>query len=95
MKKVNCIVMYRRVENGYKLESITAKHKISIIPLYNSDKMGDRVYNSFAALYDTVLNYLKANNMYVAKWIDFGATWYDVVYINLDTCQVEQYSYKK
>lgn len=95
MKKINCIVMYRRVENEYKLESITAKHNISIIPLYNSDKMGDRVYNSFAALYDTVLSYLRCNNMYVAKWTDFGTTWYDVDYINLDTCQLDHYAYNK
>lgn len=95
MKKVNCIVMYRRVENGYKLESITVKHKTTIIPLYSSDKMGDRVYNSFAAVYDTVLRWLKANSMYVAKWDDFGATWYDVDFVNLDTYQVEHYGYNK
>lgn len=90
MKKVNCIVFYNQSEPAAPcyLNNITVKCRNgAIIELYNikNDKIDEKHKHAytFHDMYTDVLNFLKSNNFYVKKYIEFNALWYDIDFINL------------
>ena len=100
MKKVTCTVIYSKQDNIYILHAIHVKHKNNNITLYSNkwakvDKKYAYTYNRFNDLYLNILAFLKNNNMYVHKWEEFNATWYNIDFINTYTYSVDRYALKK
>jgi hypothetical protein len=93
MKKVNCIVFYRRIEDQYNLIKVAVKHKHSNIELFNREWTPKFKY--FNNLYRHILLTLKNNNFYVHQWEEFGAKWYDIDFINLDDFTINRYAFSE
>lgn len=89
MKKCNCTVIYRYVEKHYEILKIMIKHKRENISLYTTSEQ----YLLFDEMYSTVLAILKANNFYVHTWKMFKSTWYDIDFIDIETCEINRYPY--
>lgn len=89
MKKCTCTVIYKYVEKRYEILNITVKHKNENIPLYAANEQ----YRFFDEMYSTVLAILKANNFYVHTWKMFKSTWYDIDFIDIETCEINRYPY--
>ena len=98
MKKCNCTVIYRYIYKHYELINITVKHKHDNILLYSekwdkTDRKHCYKYLLFNDLYSDVLSFLKNNNFYVHTWRMFESTWYDIDFIDIETCEINKYSY--
>lgn len=97
MKKVVCTVIYRK--NTNQIYNITVNHQGSITPLVRyseTDNPSPYKYQSFKAMFDSVLAILKNNNMCVGKYERFSAIWYDIQWIDLENpYTINKYAYAK
>ena len=89
MKKCNCTVIYRYNNKHYEPIKIIVKHKHENISLYATSEQ----YRFFDEMYSDILVTLKANNFYVHAWKMFESTWYDIDFIDIETCEISRYPY--
>lgn len=103
MRKVNAIVTYKNEmdDSGawFRFVSMSATPRngenIILVAPSEIEMRHPYKYRNFDALYNSALNLLKNNGFYAAKHTDFGATWYEINFINLDTGAIERHPYHK
>lgn len=84
MKKVTATVIHK----GGRIYNLTANNKGSHTTLLQYDmesSVKPYKYEDFDSMYTSVLQILKQNGMYVAKDRMFGADWYDIMWIDLNS----------
>lgn len=97
MRKVNAIVLYKRSTG--QIYTLTANHNGNLIPLvrYNIGESPEPYkYSDYQDMYTSVLRILHQNNMYVGKYSEFGADWYDIMWIDMENpVHVDKFSYHR
>ena len=82
MQRVSATVIYK---DGM-IYNLTVNHKGTQIPLIRYDLRGVKPYKhpDFDSMYVTVLQFIKMSNFYCSHVKQFGAKWYDIMWIDLD-----------
>lgn len=97
MKKCVATALYK----DNQLYNLTVNYKGSITPLvcYSpNDQIKPYKYDSFTDMYTSILTVLRVNGYYCKSWLDFGALWFDIQFINIENpfiVNIYPYSYTK
>ena len=95
MKKASATIIY----NGETKQIVYAaiNYKGTLIPFINYDKETQLAYkhNSFAQMYEAILNIAKHNGFYFDSYKQFGTTWYNIQWIDCtNPSRIDKYGYK-
>ena len=94
MRKVKAICIYHSLIN--QIDTFHVMGKSGHFDLVWHDEPAKYKYYSFSDLYRDCLLLLKSNNAYVESHEEFGVTWYDIGFIDLDYYNgVQYYGYRR
>jgi hypothetical protein len=89
MKNTTAIVIFQ-TSAKYKVYSLYVNTNDSLIKLVPTSE--SKTYGSLNGMYEGVIRILNANNFKVHKWNEFGTTFYNINFIDLDNpTQVNRY----
>lgn len=86
MRKCYCTVIYSSypILHIYDITIITKNnHNINLLSDENVSREHHYKYSDFHELYSDVLGVLKNNNFIPDKWNNYGATWYNIDFIDI------------
>lgn len=89
MKKATVIVCYKRCANGVSVKNVVFIHRGGHI---NFPCLKNKRYDSVSGVCSDVLALAKNNHFSVAHYEEFGARWYDILWLNCDTGVTDKYS---
>lgn len=97
MKKASAICIYDPGTN--QIYNLTINHNMNCIPLIQykaSEKINPYKYNNFNEVYETVLTIARNNGYYYSNYNEFGLTWYDIQWIDINNpTSINKYGYRR
>lgn len=90
MKNANVATVIFQTSKEYKVYSLCVNTQDSLIKLVPTSE--PKTYGSLNGMYEAVIRILNANHYTVHKWNEFGTTFYNIQFIDLDNpTQVNRY----
>ena len=95
MKRFSVLAIYKKETNGtFKIVNCTFRENKNGC-IFNFNSCFRKQYKDFQTLYNAILETVKNNNGYVKNWNNYGTTFYDIMFVNIDCPETtEHYSYK-
>lgn len=96
MKKVNCFACYKG-EKGKSWQLVSLYVKTGTTPSDTNSLLplpAGKEFPTQHSMYECVMKTLAQNHMRVHSWEQFSARYYDVVWIDLETGEMNRSSYK-
>ena len=86
MKKCSAVCLYNPKENNVLNFSVLTKTG-------HIELIKNRKFDSFKQLYAVVVKTAQNNGYCIKYWADFGALFYDIHFVDIETGKVDYYAY--